>query len=203
MKISSTIIALGTLAPFASAVDITNFFDRGCTGGALIYRNVAARTCCPGIAIVGGRPIGSESTRFVNLPGASQSQLWLATRQYASCGQIKGFLRTQGTICTNAQAGTGEYAGSSWDRAAAAKRQDQSSATEKKVGTVEIGDSKEAAGAKACTSTAEPDVLRLAEGQEYELGGLAPEKTEELVALAYNGTKADDLPEEFAQLQSK
>ena len=202
MKISSAIVTLGALAPLASAVDMTNFLDRGCTGGALIYRNVAARTCCPGVFIINGRPVGSESTRFVNLPGGAQVALWLSSRD-RTCGVAKAAFRTGGSICGNAQAGTGEYAGSSWDRPVGAKRQVQSSATGNEVDVVEIKGSKGAAGAKECTSTAEPDVVRLAEGQEYELSGLTPDKTEELIALAYNGAKSDDLPEEFAQLQSK
>ena len=181
MKISSVTFIVAILAPFTGAVDIINHTDANCGGSSITYRNIGPNSCAPGLFTIGGRPRGTRATRIIGLPGNGRLNLWNADRSRGTCGAFKSSLvRFGNNFCGNSAT---EYAGSSWG-VAAAKRQVRRSEAEE------------------CTSTATPDILTLAEGQEYELGGLAPEKVEELVALVIDGTKAEDLPDEFAQLQS-
>ena len=197
MKFTS-ILSLGALASLTSAADLLNYAANSCSGSAQVYRNVGPNVCTPAIRIVNGRPVGSRSTAYLNLPGNAVAVQWLGTRTTANCGTVLGALARSGSFCGNAGQ---EYAGSSWTTRGAARRQ-VAAEVEEAAGEVVDVNGPAPAGVK-CEKTVQPDAVILADKSEYEIKDLAPEKVDQLLSLAFDGAKAEDIPQEFAQYQSK
>lgn len=183
MHFTTTLLTLATLATLTPATNIAVYTGRDCRGAARVYTNIGPRVCAN--AIQGNT--GSPSAGFTSVPGGSEVYGWQGSRTSANCGALKSRAKPRtGTFCLTIAAGTGTFAGASWSRVGAAKR------------AVEGAEDVE-----PCVETRlEPDLVRLEDGSEYEIAKMDGGELEALSEFAVNGTRGEDLPEEYKLFQT-
>ncbi|KAF2256028.1 hypothetical protein BU26DRAFT_545480 [Trematosphaeria pertusa] len=185
---------LALLASLTSATTIRNHFKSNCKGGSLLYRNVAPNTCCS--ALRHNPPRGCPSAHFAGAPAHAIVAGWQRTRDGRNCGALKKRANTGAghKKCIGISPSRGQFAGTSWTRGAASKR-DEGDPTMSQDEGLQVDEGEK------CTATVQPDAVILDDGHMYRVEGMEEGLLDALYEMAVNGTTQADLPASYDRFE--
>lgn len=150
------------LASLSQAVNLRFYYSNNCSGNNVVCSNIARNTCCNGNGI----------SVFFGLNRAVEGRVY----DRGGCNRLRGVRTSVGSTSFCLRQGNDVMTGAQWRpppslRLAAVPEQPEACP----------------AGGDKCESWARPDVLGLADGTEYEIGGLEEAQYEKMVCWNMGG----------------
>ncbi|KAL9535832.1 hypothetical protein SMMN14_00003 [Sphaerulina musiva] len=180
MRPTTILASLLAWTSLTTAVTIKGWASANCRGASMSCPSIGAKRCCVAARWNPGK--GAVSGGFSGMPPGAQGIGWQGPGRSGTnfCRTQRNHRTGNGCLASNLRV-WGTFAGMSWARRSAGKR-DTEALDEDEV---------------RCESSERVSLLTLQDGTEFDLDGMSDENLAELWEVASNGTGYPGVPAKF------